>query len=133
MGMESSRNPEVGLPHEALLLLCNLTPAADFKPVLHRAGVTHEVTVYEVDPATPINFAKSLFCQKSVSPLAPTEIGFQFELASNGAAMDRVDAIVRKVIDEDLPTDIASVWVLLFGDSMRIPQAELAKTEPARD
>ena len=121
---------QLGLPHEALLLLCNLIPAADFKPVLHRAGVTREVTVYEVDPATPINFAKSLSCQKSVSPLAPTGIGFQFESASDGAALDRVYAIVRKAIDEDLPTDIASVWVLLFPDGVRIPTMEVAHLEP---
>jgi hypothetical protein len=110
-----------GLPEEGLILMVNLIRAADCRSLVHREGMTHEITVYEVDPLTPIDYKKSLFEQKNVSPLVPTTIGFQFPADSNDDAIDRITALLQCAIAEDWPADIVGVWEKMFSDGVRIP------------
>jgi hypothetical protein len=120
-----------GMPEEGLLLLINLIPTADFAPTAYGEGMTHEVTVYEIDPATPVDYQTSLFFQKSVSPLVPTTVGFQFHADSNDAAIDRINAVLQRVIDEDLPADVASAWEPMFSDGVRISLKAVHVEAPA--
>ena len=105
MGLAVRQRLQEGLPEEGLILMVNLIRAADFRPVVHREGMTHEITVYEVDPLTPIDYNKSLFEQKNVSPLVPTTVGFQFPADSNDDAIDRINALLQRAIAEDWPAD----------------------------
>jgi hypothetical protein len=56
---------------EGLLMLYRLTPTGGHDSIIYAPGMTHEFTLYEVDPETSIDLDKSLFDQKSLSPLVP--------------------------------------------------------------
>ena len=76
------RLPE-GLPYrEGMLMLFNLVPTADQTPEIYARGMTHEFQVFEIDPATPVDFDKTLFDQKHLSPLTPACLAYQFKADS---------------------------------------------------
>ena len=110
---------------EGLVMLYSLVGVADQPPVLCAPGATHEFTVYEVDPGTRIDFAKSLFEQKCVSPLTPGIVGYQFEAHSSEEAMDRLGAVVRRIVDLELEPSDPGAWGPFFTDATLVPDKHL--------
>ena len=120
------RLPESGHAiREGMLMLYSLNETPGFRPVKFGAGVTHEFCVFEVDPDTPIDFEKSLFEQKGVSPLTPAVVSYQFHARSDSAAVDRMQDLVDRVLALELPADIASEWAPFFHDGVDMTTAPL--------
>jgi len=105
---------------EGLLMLYSLTPHDGHEPTIYAPGMTHEFTVYEVDPETPIDFDRSLFDQKKVSPLVPAVSGFQFRAKRSQDAIDRVQDLVNRIIRLELPPDVPSEWLPFMRDGVDI-------------
>jgi hypothetical protein len=105
---------------EGLLMLYSLTPQDGREPMIYAPGMTHEFTVYEVDPETPIDFERSLFEQKQVSPLVPAVVGFQFRASGSKAAIDRVEDLVNRIVRMELPPDVPTEWLPFMRDGVDI-------------
>ena len=105
---------------DGLLVLFNLIPTPDCTPVLHAPDVTHEFQVYEVDPATPIDFGRNLFEQKSVSPLIPATVAYQFRAQTELDAIERLSDLTARVADLSLAPDSDTGWALFLSDGVNI-------------
>lgn len=112
--------PQSGLPYsEGIMMLCNLKPAGNCAPEIYAEGMTHEFQVFELDPATPLDFEKSLFEQPDVSPLLPSTVAYQFRAACDRDAAKRVGDLVDRVVRLQLPPDLPSEWAPLMRDGDR--------------
>ena len=87
-------------------------------PIIHLEGATHEVTLFAVDPKTPIDFTRNLFEQKGVSPLMPANHGYQFIAVSDAAAQERISEIAMRMAKNEISadTDFRQQWDALFAD-----------------
>jgi len=108
---------------EGLLMLYSLTPVDGHDPTIYAPGMTHEFTLYEIDPETPIDFDTSLFEQKGLSPLVPAVCGFQFRARETQAAIDRVQDLVDRILRLELPPDVPCEWLPFMRDSVDITSA----------
>ena len=109
-----------GSLRDGMALLYSLTPHEGVEPTIYVPGITHEFTVYEVDPETPIDFEKSLFEQKEVSPFVPAVAGYQFRAESAIAAVERVQALVSKVVDFQLVPEDCDAWAAFMSDGVDV-------------
>jgi len=114
-----------------LIMLYSLTPFDGFSPQLAEPGVTHELSVYEVDPATPVDYAKSLLEQKRVSPLTPCRIAYQVKAASGQEVVERIEWLIDRLLDGSLEVDQPSEWKQFFKNDCCIAILD-AESEQAR-
>ena len=105
---------------EGMLLLYGLTVEGQHRPAINAPGMTHEFTVYEVDPETPIDFDRCLLDQKQVSPLVPAVVGFQLRAKRTQDAIDRVQDLVNRILRMELPPDVPSEWLPFMRDGVDI-------------
>jgi hypothetical protein len=105
---------------EGLLILYSLTPFDGQEPTIYLPGMTHEFTLYEIDPGTPVDFETSLLQQKNLSPLVPAVCGFQFRAKSTQDAVARVEDLVGRVLRLELPPDVTSEWLPFMRDGVDI-------------
>ena len=115
------RLPEKSGPiREAIVMLYGLAPN-DGKPAQrYSPDMTHEFTVYEVSPDTPIDFDRSLFEQKCLAPLLPATVGFQFTAQCDDAAAARLQQMADRIVAETLPPDVSSAWETFFPEGVDI-------------
>ncbi len=108
---------------DAMVMLYSLTEYEGFKPTIAAPGMTHEVSVYGVDPATPVNYDKSLLQQKEVSPLVPARIAFQFPATSHTAAIARIQSLGELMLNGTLGA-VPEDWLRFFPDGVNMAQVD---------
>lgn len=83
-------------------------------PAIYKEGVTHELMVYALDPAQPID--------PPIHILQPANHGYQFAADSNEAATARVVSILELIETMRLSpdTDFRSAWDTLFLDGVSL-------------
>lgn len=111
---------------EFLLMGYSLPPTA----VRHMPAATHEFILCSIDPATPLDYGRSLFDQKSVSPMQPPNVGFQLACANNLDWFARLFCAVEGIQHRRLHPDglDLTAWETLFIDGFalhRTPEAPL--------
>lgn len=105
---------------EYLLLVYDLAgPDRMGKPAMKlNPAATHEFVLSAIAPDTPIDFDKSIYDQKTLSPLTPANCGYQFKAESNDAAWTRVNELIDACFREVTPgiyalnpdSDFRSQW-----------------------
>ena len=126
------RLPDTGQElREGLVMLYSLNAVNGKRPAIYALGMTHEFTVFEMSPETPIDFDRSMFEQKELQPLTPATVGYQFRASSSGDAMDRLDKIVQLIGRMELPPDISREWEQHFPDGVDLAPHMLDASEMA--
>ncbi len=123
---------------EYLLLAYDITTPA---PVGHETikrnpSATHEFILCALDPATPLDFGKSMFEQRTVTPLTPPNHGYQFVAESNDAAWARVNELVDACYREVTPgvfalnpdTDFRRQWDRIMADGWTLRESVLGSS-----
>ena len=108
------------------ILLYDLTTPMKQQSITFRADVTHEVTVWALDPDTtlalshedPVEWGKEV----TSAILHPANHGYQFTAPSDDAAHGRIAEIVTMIRETHLSpdTDFSRVWDLLFSDGVSL-------------
>ena len=129
-GMRATR-PKVPVSDELWLLYSLDARDALPNPRRYGHGVTHELTAYSLD-GSKIDFARSLWEQKTLIPELPAQTAFQFVAEGDNDALKQVQDMLTFVMRrmKDLPTR-SSDWGLLFPGSVTIPRTQY--TEHAQE
>lgn len=83
-------------------------------PTINLPGATHEIIVLALDP----NFTPEIDPDPGLHYLTPANFAGQFKVASDAAAEEVVEKIVRRICAGTLnpDTDAMKQWVAIFGD-----------------
>lgn len=105
--------------HSYVLVLVHLRPMPDGRAtVFHLEGATHELWLYAANPDTPRE--PVIRGEATFNVLHPCNFAAQLIEASDEAALAKIEAAVRDVIDGRLSpdTDFRRTWADRFGWNM---------------
>lgn len=89
-------------------------------PIKYNPNATHEFHLYALAPdaENKIDFDRNLFEQRSLQPLTPTNVAYQFKAKNDDYAWGRVNECVNLIFEKKLSpdTDFRPQWAELFKD-----------------
>jgi hypothetical protein len=106
-------------------MLWDLGPRAGLGPAyLAKPGMTHEIMLCALDPATPIQRDAPMTAQR-LTRLQPANHAYQFPAASNDEAIRRIQSLVAALVGDALSadTDFTPAWNELFKDGATLKES----------
>ena len=102
--------------HSYAFLLYDITTEIPGQPasVFYRDGMTHELMVFALDPAHPV--------EPMFKVLTPANHGYQFKAESDEAATARIVALLEEIEAKKLSpdTDFRTMWDVRFPDGVSL-------------